>query len=295
MKDKNITMPGRSWLHNCLQSIQQQAFYNTYWNSFTLLRADTDELKDKAYALRYDVFCRENGFIDPSRFPDERERDEFDDTAVHHLLIHKESGKAAGTVRVLLPNEKRPLTSFELQKLCDHPLLQIENRALGLAEISRLCMARDFRRRPRDGHVLPSYYEQEWGEDGRPQSAMRFFRRRIPYAPLGLMMAAYETVLAAGLLDVVSAVEPAQFRTLKRIGLSYRVLGPRINLQGSQQPFIFNIKAALDTIAAENPECWELVSDRGRLHHRANELQQNHWQDEIFDDVCKEMILRKLI
>jgi N-acyl amino acid synthase of PEP-CTERM/exosortase system len=295
MRDRHIPITARSWIHACLQSIQQQAFYNTYWNSFTIIRADTDEQKDKAYALRYDVFCRENGFIDPARYPDERERDEFDDRAVHHLLIHKETGKVAGTVRVLLPDERRPLTSFELQKLCDHPLLQIENRALGLAEISRLCMARDYRRRPRDGHILPSYYEQEWGDADKPNTAMRFFRRRIPYAPLGLMMAAYETVLGAGLLDVVSSVEPGQFRTMKRIGLSYRVLGPRLNHQGSQQPFIYNLKTTLDTVAAENPECWELLSDRGRLHHRANELHQNHWQDEIFDEVCKEMILRKLI
>lgn len=288
-------MKQKSWLRACVQSLQQQAFYSTYHNSFTIQRADTPEQVDQALALRYDVFCRENGFIDPSRFPDERERDEFDERAIHHLLIHKATGNVAGTVRVLLPDPERPLTSFELQKLCDHPLLQIENRALGLAEISRLCMARDYRRRPRDGHVLPSYYEQEWNEDGNRDTALPFFRRRIPYAPLGLMMAAYESVLAAGILDVVTAADPSQFRTLKRIGLSYRVLGPRLHYMGQQQPFIFNIKTALDTMAAENPECWDVVSDRGRLHRRAGELHQNHWQDEIFDEVCREMILRKLI
>jgi N-acyl amino acid synthase of PEP-CTERM/exosortase system len=288
-------MDTQSWIKSCVQSIQQQAFYNTYWKTFTAIRADTDELRAKAYQLRYEVFCRENGFIDSTHLPEGQERDEFDERAIHHLLIHKPTGKVAGTVRVLLPDERRPLTSFELQKVCDHPLLQIENRALGLAEISRMCMARDFRRRPRDGHVLPSYYEQEWNEGGESNGVLPFFRRRIPYAPLGLMMAAYETVMGAGLLDCVSAVDPSQFRSLKRIGLSYRVLGPRISYQGSQQPFIFNIKTALDTMASENPECWDVVSDRGRLHRRANELHQNSWHDEIFDDVCKEMILRRLI
>lgn len=285
----------QSWIKSCVQTIQQQAFYNTYWKSFSVVRADSEEMREKAYRLRYEVFCRENGFIDSTHLPESQERDEFDERAIHHLLIHKGTGKVAGTVRVLLPDERRPLTSFELQKICDHPLLQIENRALGLAEISRLCMAREFRRRPRDGHILPSYYEQEWsaGEDRGGQ--LPFFRRRIPYAPLGLMMAAYETVLGAGLLDVVSAVDPTQFRSLKRIGMSYRVLGPRLNYQGCQQPFIFNIKTALDTMAAENPECWDVVSDRGRLHRRANELHQNNWHDEIFDDVCKEMIMRRLI
>ncbi|MBU0799865.1 MAG: PEP-CTERM/exosortase system-associated acyltransferase [Alphaproteobacteria bacterium] len=288
-------MRKKSWISACVQSIQQQAFYNTYWNTFSVQPADTPKLRAQAYRLRYDVFCRENGFIDPAQHTDEYEHDEFDERATHHVMIHKQSGQVAGTVRVLLPDPDRPLTSFEMQKVCDHPLLQIENRALGLAEISRLCMAREFRRRPRDGHILPSYYEQEWNDGQDRPAAMPFFRRRIPYAPLGLMMAAYQTVLGAGLLDAVSAVDPGQFRSLKRIGMSYRVLGPRINHQGSQQPFIFNIKTALDTMAVENPECWDVVSDRGRLHRRANELSQNHWHDEIFDEVCKEMILRKLI
>ena len=293
---QTMNMTGnKTWLGACIQSLQQQAFYSTYWNTFTVMRADSDEMVEKACRLRYDVFCRENGFIDPARCTDEREHDEFDERAVHHLLIHKPTGEVAGTVRVLLPDETRPLTSFELQKNCDHPLLQIENRALGIAEISRLCMARNFRRRPRDGHILPSYHEQEWSDGDNRNILAPFLRRRIPYAPLGLMMAAYETILGAGLLDVVSAVDPAQFRTLKRIGLSYRVLGPRLQNCGSQQPFIFNIKTAFDTIAAENPECWDVVTDKGRLHRRANELHENNWQDEIFDEVCKEMILRKLI
>lgn len=288
-------MNAKLWLRACIQNIKQQAFYNTYWNTFSVVRADTPELQDKAYRLRYDVLCRENAFIDPALHRDERERDEFDDRAIQHLLLHKGSGRVAGVIRVLLPDQARPLTSLELQKLCDHPLLQLENRVMGLAEISRFCMAADFRRRPRDGRVLPSYYEQEWNDSENRGAAMPLFRRRIPYAPLGLMMAAYETILGAGLLDVVSAVDPSQFRTLKRLGLSYRVLGPRINYHGNQQPYIFNIKTALDTMAAENPECWDVVSDRGRLHRRAGVLHDNRWQDEIFDEVCKEMIMRKMI
>lgn len=292
VRNKEI-MQKKSWISACVQGIQQQAFYATYNNSFTVERADSPEKIEQALRLRYDVYCRENAFLDPQAFPQQMEHDEFDARAVHHLLIHKDSGAVAGTIRVLLPNPEGPLTSFELQKNCDHPLLQIENRVMGLAEISRFCMARDFRRRPRDGHILPSYYEQEWAK-GRA-GGVPLFRRRIPYAPLGLLRAAFETIMAAGILDVVMAVDPGQFRSLKRLGLEYRVLGPRLPTLGTQQPFIFNIKAAFDSMAAENPECWDIISERGSLHRRANELSQNRWQDEVFDELCRELIMNKLI
>lgn len=291
-KGNDISPAKTSWIGGALQSLRQQAFYNSYRKSFTIAPAETATDIAQCLRLRYDVFCRENGFLDPALYPDGEERDEFDARAIHYRLMHNQSGRLAGTVRVILPDPERPLTSFALQKVCDHPLLQIENRMMGIAEISRLCMAREFRRRPRDGHILPAYHTQESAdENGRRP----LFRRQIPYAPLGLMAAAFETVLRAGLLDVVMSVDPAQFRTLKRIGMNYRVLGPRLNWLGSQQPFIFNIKTALDTMAAENPPCWEVASDRGRLHRRADELSRYHWQDEIFDEMCHEMILRKLI
>lgn len=274
---------------------QQQSFYSHYDKTFQVVRANTDELRERAFRLRCNVYCVENHFCAPPETPAELERDAFDDRAVHHLMIHRDSGDTAGTVRVSLPEQGRPLSSFELQGVCDHPLLQIDSRALRMAEISRLCMAERFRRRPRDGRILPAYYEQEWNEPGDRKNTLAFFRRRIPYAPLGLLAAAFETVLDSGRMDCVMAIDPADFRNLKRTGLVYKILGPRVNFMGSQQPVVFSIKNALDNMVIENRECWEIAADRGRIHAKANTLQQNQWQDGIFDDLTKEMILRKLI
>jgi N-acyl amino acid synthase of PEP-CTERM/exosortase system len=294
MKNKDYINKKRDWFSMALQNFQQQAFYNSYWARFDVIEAKTEEQRDMAYQLRYDVFVRENNFVDPDKFTLQREMDEFDKHAVHHLMFDRESRKAIGTVRVLLPQAEHPLTSFELQKYTDHPILQIENRAMGFAEISRLCMSRDFRRRPRDGSILPSYHEQEVS-DSSLSSKIPFFRRLIPYAPLGLMMAAYKTILEARILDVVTTADPSQFRSLKRLGLSYRVLGPRLQMMGTQQPFIFNLKSAFDVIAIENPESWEVITNRGVLHQMANELAQIQWQDEIFDEMCRDLILNKVI
>lgn len=278
-----------------LQAIQQKTFYQTYWRTFEIIHAQTDELKERAFKLRYDVYCKENQFEKPGG-PEscgkEIERDAYDAKAFHFLLVHRDSGEDAGTVRVLLPNESEPQQSFPLQNVCDHPLLLLDNKVMHMAEMSRLCMAKRFRRRPLDGKVLPAYYEME---DVGTKGLGQYFRRRIPYAPLGLLRAAFETALEFNIPDMITAMDPAYFRTMKRIGLSYRVLGPRVAYHGGQQPVVFNIKHVLDNMAMENPECWEIVSDQGRLHKKANTIAQNEWHDRVFDDDCREMIMRKLL
>lgn len=274
-----------------LRTIQQRSFSNSYWQTFDVIKADTDELKERAFRLRYDVFVQENNFDMPQE-GHRLERDAFDHRAAHFLMVHRDSGEDAGTMRLLLPNLSEPQNSFPLQDDCDHPLLMIDTRIMRLAEISRFCMAKKFRQRPLDGKILPAYYETENKEKS---SLAVHFRRRIPYAPLGLLKAAFETALEQNIPDIVTAMDPTQFRSMKQIGLSYRVLGPRINHTGTCQPIVFSIKHVLDNMAMENPECWEIVSDRGRLHKRANILAQNEWHDSIFDQDCRDMIMRKLI
>jgi N-acyl amino acid synthase of PEP-CTERM/exosortase system len=299
MREDATPGDGESFIGGYLRGLQQQAFHHAYYKTFAVVRADDDEHKRQVFELRYQVYCAENAFIDPSECPGRIERDAYDGKAVHHLLIHRDSGQPVGTIRLSLPDKDAPGQSFEMQKLCDHPLLQIESRVLNMAEISRFCMAPHFRRRPRDGHLLPAYYEQE---DGGPEDAeggvgfrRPLFRRRIPYAPLGLMMASFETMLENGITNCITMMETRQFQTLKSLGLNWRVLGPRLPMHGMQQPLIFNIKAVLDNMREVNPPCWEILSDKGRLHSRADQLYQYDWQDSVFDEACRELIVKKLL
>ena len=284
-----------SFMQACMRAVRQQTFYAQYWKTFEIVRADTDEQKRKAFRLRYKIFAEENGFIDPVSCEDGLEYDRFDDHAIQFLLMHKMSGEVAGTLRLIMPNEATPLTSYELQKSCDHPLLQIENRAMGMCEISRLCMAQRFRKRERDGRVLPAYYEQDSGEENKKPGKAPLFHRRIPFAPLGLMMAAFDAALANGITECVTAYEVDQLYTFNRLGIDYRVLGPRLYNMGETQPLIFNIRTALDGMAESNPECFEVASDKGRLLTYARELFRHEWQDSVMSGPSHEKILEKLV
>lgn len=288
-------MQDKNFLGSYIKLMKQQAFYKDYWHTFEVVPARSDRLKRAVFNLRYNLYCEHNKFLDKDDYPDKMEIDMFDEEATHFALIYKRTGKVVGTIRVLVPDPMRPLTSFETQKYCDHPMLQIENRVMGTCEISRFCMDPYFLRREEDGNLLPAYHEQEWNNEGNKRSAMPFLRRRIPYAPLGLFMAAFEVALDHDLTNCITFIEPDHLESLDRLGFDFRVLGPRINVHGEQQPLVFNIKSTLDSMAIHNRECWEVISDHGRLHQLSTQLFQYDWQDSVFDEATRERILNKLL
>lgn len=276
------------------QKIREHSYEEIYYKTFELLHAHTDELKGRAYRLRHKVYCEEHGYECPVESGSYIERDEYDDRAEHFLLKHRVSHEIVGSLRVILPNDERPGESFPAQKLCDHPLLKFDSRALKLCEISRFCMAPRFRKRAGDGKFLSAYCEQDEVQvsvDGKTKN----IRRQIPYAQAALLQGAFEAAMHAQIMDCIWMVEPEHMDSLQKIGFPYRVLGPQIKAHGGLQPLIFNIKHVLDTMRRDAPNCWKLVSHNGRLQDMADQLAQNNWQDDLIDQACKDKIYEALV
>ncbi len=282
-------------LHERLTSaFNKEAFYTNYRRTFSIVKAETYSQKEKCFRLRHEVYCEENGLEDPALQLKGLEKDVYDKNSVHYLLIHNESGNTAGTVRIILPNEDHPQDSFQMQEYCDHPILHDPERIRRFCQISRMCMSPLFRRREGDGKVLPAYTEQEDRQTAGHEGNVVLVRRRIPYAPLGLFQAAFETALQNNITDCLMFVEPEQLLDLNRMGISYSTLGPKVPYHGKTQPIIFNVKNALDNMLLDNPGCWDVVSDMGRVHKMANNLYINDWQDHIMDDLDWDHILGKI-
>ena len=106
--------------------------------------ADTPELLREAHELRYRVYCLEmSGFEDPKEHPDGLEKDAYDVSSVHGLLIHRASRQATGTVRLVLPRIDAPEHSFAIQSVTDHPALKDPCEfPHTTAEVSRFCISR---------------------------------------------------------------------------------------------------------------------------------------------------------
>lgn len=276
----------------CIETFRERSFFNAYNKTFSIFKADTDAWREHVFRLRYDVYCTENLFIDPDMHPEKLEKDSYDERSEHYLLLHRPTAKPVGTVRIVLPNDEEPSRSFPSQDVCDHPLLQMDSKVVSLCEISRFCMSKDFRKREMDGAMLPAYYDQDTVK-GQSHGKVAFYRRTIPYAPLGLIGAAFESALNARITNAVWMVEQRQLWSLKKIGLSYRVLGPHVDHDGGLQPIVFNIKNVLDGMHRKKPRCWEIVTDQGRIQTMADELQENDWQDALIDEACQEMVERQ--
>lgn len=200
---------------------------------FRVVAANTDALRDEVYRLRYEVYCRELGYEDPSAFPDGREIDAHDAHALHCLLLHRPSGVYAGCVRLVRPDPLAPAAPLPFEKVCAGRLwpsgletVTAERSRIG--EISRLAVPARFRRRQGEkgspGGVLP-----EKGKAGRG--------RRTPPIALGLYLAAAAAGLREGLEGVFALMEPKLARRLHGYGIHFRQVGEAVEHRGERAPF----------------------------------------------------------
>src|SRR6266566_162553 len=77
--------------------------FEYYCQHFAVVRADTPTLLDQVCRLRYQVYCIENQFEDANQHRNGREMDQHDATSAHILLLHRNSGTAVGTARIIMP------------------------------------------------------------------------------------------------------------------------------------------------------------------------------------------------
>jgi N-acyl amino acid synthase of PEP-CTERM/exosortase system len=88
-----------------------------YGRYFDIVPAATPDLLERAYRMRYQVYCVEHAFLDPADHPGGLETDASDARAVHSLLVHRASGATCGAVRLILPDAARPASSFPVYGL----------------------------------------------------------------------------------------------------------------------------------------------------------------------------------
>lgn len=283
-----------SFFGECLKLVSAKSFYRQYWRYFDVVKADTEQLLEASFRLRHEVFCVENNYENFPGAPEGLEIDAYDERADHFLLFHKQTGQVAGTVRAVIPSNNDALFALPLQELCDHPALFKEEIVNTLCEFSRLCMASDYRQRPADGSILPAFHSDDPDKKSKDKG-MSYIGRRVPYAPLGLLSVALESALNNRMLNVVVAVSQEDCKSFKEIGMSYRVLGPKLKYYGDMLPIIFNIKHFLDTMKKINWPCWEVVSDQGRLSVLADDIALSQWHDDMFDNKTTEGILTQIL
>lgn len=213
---------------------------NAYRRLFEVAAADTPERLRQAHGLRYQVYCVENPFEDPSEHAAGDERDHFDAHSRQSLLLHRESGHVMGAVRLILPLPGTP--DLPIADLADAPIPCPAERT---AEISRFAISRASR----------DWLAAQLGDE----------RQVMPYLTLGLMRAIVEMTVAAKIEYWVAVMEPTLLRLLKRFGIHFQPLGGLVDYHGRRQPCYAHAQDLLDGIHAARPAVWDVITDGGRL------------------------------
>jgi len=230
--------------------------FNDY---FEIVFADTPELREEVFRIRYQVYCQELQYEPASEHVDGMERDAYDARSQHCLLLHRSSGRYAGCIRLVMPDpgdrsEKLPFETICADALYPDLVEPIFAKRHLLGEYSRLAVPEEFRRRKEDkGHPL--------GNIDMP-ATNRFEQRQFAHIPLGLYLAGAAIGVRMGLDGVVAMMEPRLARHLRRFGMIYEQIGDVVDYHGPRAPFYCNRETLFKHLDSEMKKMMtDLIAD----------------------------------
>ncbi len=226
------------WPHELDGFVDRQINFDADFGYRFACRPEDDHA---AWRLRYRVYCEETGYLPKEQHLSGYEYDHYDAHSSQGLLIHRESGVLAGTVRLILPLKGRPdagLPALEhAPQLLRHAESLISLDRLG--EISRFSIDPVFRNGPTgsDGVSLPGYV---------PSKAM-------PKILLGLAIACLDLATAHNITHLAAVIDPVLLRLLRRVGVNMTPVGPAIAFHGMRQPAWLDVEQTIDEVRRRFP------------------------------------------
>lgn len=253
--------------HEADKTINQPAYedVSTIFNSvFNVQLAMCPETINEVFAVRYQVYCIDKPFEDPNCFADKREHDAYDPRSAHALIRHRITGDSVAAVRLVMAGDNPEQADFPMEGPC-LPQMDLyaqqafaDARRENIAEISRMAVSREFRRRLNED-------ESDSGiSDFACYSDAENGRRAMPYISLGLFSAILQMSVRHGITHWMAVMEPAQLRLLKRFGVEFDHVGPVMEYHGRRRPAFTEAASLIEGIKKRRPDVWSLITDEGR-------------------------------
>lgn len=232
---------------------EMSSLFMDFAQFFELSLALTDEQKADVYRVRYSVYCEEFGYEDPKAFLDEMETDAFDDQSIHCLVTHKSTGLPAGCVRLVTVEDS---TRMPMEDHCEGSLdteffNHFESRRGSMAEISRLAVEGQFRRRRGEKAT-------RFGDTDSLHFAARE-KRTFSLIAVSLFLAASAAADLMRRKDCFAIMEPFLPTILRRTGVTVKRVGEDFDYKGVRAPYYLNIDEAIRNAPDELRLCYEVV------------------------------------
>ena len=210
---------------------------------------DDDYNLNRIYRLRYAVYCDEKQFIPREEIAGTVEMDEYDNGHSLHFIVTDTrdpsvEDETLGTVRLVKYSDE---LGFPTGK--HHPALYEKLAGYdtsSIAEISRLCVAQNFRRRRDDDlYGVGSYL----GGDER---------RKYPIVMLSLLKEMYRVSKTSGITHWISSMEDTLYRYLKSISMVFEPLDEDyIEYYGKVKSYIMDIGVAEQRLASKRSDLYQ--------------------------------------
>jgi N-acyl amino acid synthase of PEP-CTERM/exosortase system len=216
-------------------------------DTFSVIPANSAELREEVYRLRHQVYCDELGY-EPRR-ASRLEHDAYDARSIHCLLFHKASQSFAGCVRLVLPDGNDEDEQLPFEGSCSQSL-EWDFDAAGqtprtrYGEISRLAITANFRRRRSEA-------ASDDDATDALDSAADSDRRLFPSVALGLYVAITAMGLNRGLDGVFAMMEPRLARQLRRFGIVFTQVGAQVEHRGVRAPFFIHRDGLFDNLKTD--------------------------------------------
>lgn len=224
---------------------------------FKFVQADSEALKKVAYRLRYQIYVEECGFERPEDHLDGFEMDEYDAHSIHFAALDA-ADQVIGTVRIILASDK----GFPIERVAqmhfpgEKPLPQY------IGEISRLAVARAYRRRAGDGlYGVRTYLRESEGgvlPDDRVMP-VQHERRKWPVIVLGLYAMVYQAVKRLGLTHLYMITEEELGCALNKYGFLFHQVGGPVQHHGIRIPYLAIVAESEKHLKRTNPDLMRLL------------------------------------
>ena len=217
------------------------------------------ELMQQIHRLRFEVYCRECNFIRQEDYPQGIEKDEYDEQSVHFAAIDPQ-GLVIGTMRMILPGK----LNFPLESHC--PNINVNKNTLprnNLAEVSRLVISKNLRRRSDDAMYYGPQIEDKQGVD-RDGSA--FLRRAKPMA-FGLYRELYRESKKRDITHWYALMEKSLWLLLRIHGFAFEPIGEEVNFYGMVKPYLGQIAKIEEDVRLKFPKFFDYFTANSEQEH----------------------------
>lgn len=246
--------------------------------SIKVRQIDNENELGEVYKLRYKIYCEEWGFDKPEDHSNRIVTDEYDQNAIH-FAARDESEKIVGAVMMIFDSEK----GYPIEKYCELDINTEELTRGKLAEIARLVIHRDYRRRAEDKYIygpdeerrsIGSFDFQHHYAKGTIQyrraddkyrsrygskrtGDLQGDRRKRHEVIWSLYKALYLESKRREISHWYAVMTKGIVNLLNKFGIAFQAIGDPVDYHGIRTPYLAGISAVEQQMSEKYPELYE--------------------------------------